>query len=261
MYICTHTLSLSHTHRCRSFSRYFASTATPTTNSLKTATRRRQSCRRPRMPMTRCLYLVKWSLLFLDRSRLRSLFSPLPTQCIFSGVSLFFFLFLSFLTRVRTSANDKARIKKAEEALEKLDMPDLRLGRAILEACKSCAEQGNVREMMRKHGDDAPFFKLIYKMMKHEDEIVSGMGCQALANCVYDVFGRPMLLQWGAIQDFVKCLTYKDVDTQLSGMVLGLFYPLIGLFRGLFLPDIQGRGHPELSGAGHCQLCQCVYSN
>ena len=158
-------------------------------------------------------------------------------------------------------ADDKPRIKKAEEALEKLDMPDLRLGRAILEACKSCAEQGNVREMMRKHGDDAPFFKLIYKMMKHEDEIVSGMGCQALANCVYDVFGRPMLLEWGAIQDFVKCLTYKDVDTQLSGMVLGLFYPLIGLFRGLFLADIQGRGHPELSGAGHCQLCQCVYSN
>jgi len=114
------------------------------------------------------------------------------------------------------AAGDKDLIKKAEEALDKLDMPDLRLGRAILEACKSCAEQGNVREKMREEKGDGSFFKNIYRMMKHEDEIVSGMGCQALANCAYDVFGRPMLLEWGAIGDFVKCLTYKDVDTQLS---------------------------------------------
>ena len=114
-----------------------------------------------------------------------------------------------------TDATDKAAMKKVHEALDKLDMPDLRLGRAILEACKSCAEQGNVREKMREEKDGA-FFRNIYKMMKHEDEIVSGMACQALANCAYDVHGRPMLLEWGAIQDFVKCLTYKDVDTQLS---------------------------------------------
>ena len=50
------------------------------------------------------------------------------------------------------AAGDKDLIKKAEEALDKLDMPDLRLGRAILEACKSCAEQGNVREKMREAG-------------------------------------------------------------------------------------------------------------
>jgi HEAT repeat protein len=111
---------------------------------------------------------------------------------------------------------DKEAIQRAEDALEKLEMPDLRLGRAILEACKSCAEQGNVREKMREEKGDGSFFKNIYMMMKHEDEIVSGMACQALSNCAFDVHGRPMLLEWGAIGDFVKCLTYKDVDTQLS---------------------------------------------
>ena len=110
---------------------------------------------------------------------------------------------------------DPVALKKAEEERDKLEMPDLRLGRAILDACRSCAEQGNVREAMRKH-KDSQFFKNIYHLMKHEDEIVSGMACQALANCVYDGEGRPQLLEWGCIEDFVRCLTYKDVDTQLS---------------------------------------------
>mmetsp|Transcript_12595 Transcript_12595/g.43924 ORF Transcript_12595/g.43924 Transcript_12595/m.43924 type:complete len:582 (-) Transcript_12595:113-1858(-) len=108
---------------------------------------------------------------------------------------------------------DQEAKKAAQDALEKLEIPDLRLGRAILENCKSCAEQGNVREEMRKEEN---FFGNMFRMIKHEDEIVSGMACQALANAAFDVEGRPMLLEMNAIPEFVKCLTYKDVDTQLS---------------------------------------------
>mmetsp|Transcript_12614 Transcript_12614/g.44062 ORF Transcript_12614/g.44062 Transcript_12614/m.44062 type:complete len:268 (-) Transcript_12614:300-1103(-) len=108
---------------------------------------------------------------------------------------------------------DQEAKKAAQDALEKLEIPDLRLGRAILENCKSCAEQGNVREEMRKEEN---FFGNMFRMIKHEDEIVSGMACQALANAAFDVEGRPMLLEMNAIPEFVKCLTYKDVDTQVS---------------------------------------------
>ena len=44
---------------------------------------------------------------------------------------------------------------------EPVELPDLRLGRAILENCKACAEQGNVREEMRKkEGFFAQMFKV-----------------------------------------------------------------------------------------------------
>mmetsp|Transcript_12599 Transcript_12599/g.43955 ORF Transcript_12599/g.43955 Transcript_12599/m.43955 type:complete len:193 (-) Transcript_12599:710-1288(-) len=73
---------------------------------------------------------------------------------------------------------DQEAKKAAQDALEKLEIPDLRLGRAILENCKSCAEQGNVREEMRKEEN---FFGNMFRMIKHEDEIVSGMACQVIA--------------------------------------------------------------------------------
>ena len=75
---------------------------------------------------------------------------------------------VSDLTQSTHHTGDPDAIKKANEVLDKLDMPDLRLGRAILEACKSCAEQGNVREKMREEKGDGSFFKNIYTMMKHE---------------------------------------------------------------------------------------------
>jgi len=63
---------------------------------------------------------------------------------------------------------------------------DLRLGRAILEACKSCAEQGNVREKMREE-KEGTFFQNIYKMMKHEvcvRECVYDCVCMCICVCV-----------------------------------------------------------------------------
>lgn len=123
-----------------------------------------------------------------------------------------------------------------DAGIDPAELPDLRLGRAILENCKSCAEQGNVRASMReKEG----FFPNMFAMIKHEDEIVSGMACQALANAAFDVEGRPMLLDMNAIPEFVRCLTYKDVDTQLSA----------ARAIGNFALDSHGRKKVRESGA------------
>jgi len=96
-----------------------------------------------------------------------------------------------------------------------LEMPDLRLGRSILLACKSCAEQGNVREqpLMSAPGG---FYDNMMVTFRHTDEVVSGMSCQALCNAAFDDGGRTMLLEKDAIKEFVRCLMYKDVETQLA---------------------------------------------
>jgi len=111
----------------------------------------------------------------------------------------------------KIDAGEEVAIHEGEEAPQ---LPDLKLGKSILENCKACGEQGNVRQVMRQ--GETNFLSNIFVLMKHEDEVVSGMACQALANAVFDVEARPQLLEMEAVPEFVRCLEYKDVDTQLS---------------------------------------------
>lgn len=108
-------------------------------------------------------------------------------------------------------AGEEVAIPEGEKAPELLPQ-DLLLGKNILECCKASAEQGNVREMIR---NTEGFLPNMFAMIKHEDEVVSGMACQAVANACFDVAARPQLLEMDAVPEFVRCLKYKDVETQL----------------------------------------------
>jgi len=111
----------------------------------------------------------------------------------------------------KVDAGETPALEEGEKVPELLPQ-DLLLGKNILENCKAAAEQGNVREAMRNTPD---FLANMFAMIKHEDEIVSGMACQAVANACFDVESRPQLIEMDAIPEFVRCLKYKDVDTQL----------------------------------------------
>ena len=64
-----------------------------------------------------------------------------------------------------TATGDTDTTERETDAPDELEIPDLRLGRAIVEACKSCAEQSIVREQI---GRDGSVFKNICRMVKHE---------------------------------------------------------------------------------------------
>ena len=119
-----------------------------------------------------------------------------------------------------------------------LELPDLRLGRSILLACKSCAEQANVRQhpLMSSPGG---LYDNMMIMFRHTDEVVSGMSCQALCNAAFDDGGRTMLLEKDAIKEFVRCLMYKDVETQLAA----------ARAIGNFAMDSVGRSKVKQDGA------------